>query len=260
MQLALASFAPVWEDKVSSLECCRELAVRAAGYSSELLLFPELTLTGFTMNATFIAEPPDASPTISAFARMASEQRLAIGFGVALQGRDRPTNCMVLVDRTGAELARYAKAHLFSPSGEDRHYDSGEGIAVTAVADVACGLSICYDLRFPELYTSMAERTQALLVIASWPAPRIAHWYALLQARAIECQCYVVGVNRIGTDGNGLDYPASSRVFDPAGARLTPEWTDGELEGYSIAAGRVVEQRGQFPVLRDRRPGLYRRL
>jgi len=252
--------APVWEEKAGSFERCRVLAERAAARGSDLVVFPETTLTGFSMKATSLAEPAADAPTIRAFADLARELRLAIAFGVVLHGRTRPTNSMVVVDRTGAEIARYAKIHPFTFAGEDAHYESGERTAVAAVDDVVFGLSICYDLRFPELYTAAAERVHALLVIANWPEPRVPHWLALLQARAIENQCWVVGVNRTGEDGNGLHYPPSSRVHDPAGVQLAPEWREGELEGHTITAERVREQRRQFPVLGDRRPGLYREI
>jgi predicted amidohydrolase len=100
----------------------------------------------------------------------------------------------------------------------------------------------------------------ALLVIANWPAPRIAHWFALLQARAIECQAYALGVNRTGEDPNGHAYPRSSCVFDPAGERLAPAWTEGELDGFTVDPARVQEQRTRLGFIRDRRPETYRRL
>jgi predicted amidohydrolase len=211
LHLALASLAPVWEEKAGSLERCCVLAARAASRGVALLVFPEMTLTGFTMKATSVAE-----------------------------------------------LARYAKLHLFSPAGEEACYERGERTAVAVVDDVVFGLSICYDLRFPEPYGAVAEQVHAHLLLANWPESRIAHWHALLQARAIESQCWMVGVNRAGEDGNGLRYPPSSHVFDPAGVHVTPDWTDGELDGYSISEEAVLEQRRRFPVLRDRRPAVYR--
>jgi len=260
LHVALASIAPSWENKTASFERCRVLAGRAAERGARLLVFPEMTLTGFTMNATSVAEPAADSPTIRAFSALARELRLAIAFGVVLHGRERPTNSLVLVADDGAELARYAKVHAFSPAGEDSCYESGDRVAIAAVDDVAFGLSICYDLRFPELYSAMAERVRAMLVIANWPDARLAHWYALLQARAIECQCYVLGVNRTGEDGNGFVYPASTRGFDPAGAQLAPDWSEDELDGYTLSAARVREQRQSFPALRDRRAAVYRQL
>ena len=257
MHLAIASLDPVWEDKAATMARCRELAARAAARHAALLAFPEMTLTGFTLSATSIVEPASDSPTIAAFSGLARELRMAIAFGVVLQGRERPTNSVVVVDRDGTELVRYAKVHPFGPGGESIHYERGERAAIAAVDDVAFALSICYDLRFPELYTAVAPRVEAMLVIASWPEARISHWLALLQARAIENQCWVAGVNRTGIDGNGLNHPRSTRVFDPVGAQVAPDWTDGELAGFTIDAERTRTQRASFPLLRDRCPAVY---
>lgn len=260
MHLALAALDPVWEDREANLPRARELVRRAAARGARLVAFPEMTLTGFTLNATSIAEPPAASPTIEWFAECAREHAIAIAFGVVLHGRDRPTNSLVLLDRRGEEVARYAKLHLFSPGGEADHYERGDDAPVAVVEDVAFGLSICYDLRFPEYCAALAPAVQALLVIASWPQVRIAHWFALLQARAIECQCWVAAVNRTGVDGHGQQHPPSSCLFDPLGVLVEPEWREDELQGYTLDPERTQAQRRAFPVRRDRLPDLYARI
>lgn len=257
MRVALVSLEQQWEDKAENLSRCRALARRAAALHADLVVFPEMTLTGFTMNATSVAEHPADSPTIHAFAALARELRVALAFGVVLHGSARPTNSMCVVGAAGAELARYAKIHPFSHAHEDVHYEGGSALATAVIDDVAWGLSICYDLRFPELYTALAATCDALLVIANWPSPRIAHWNALLVARAIDAQCYVVAVNRTGTDGNGMHYPRSSQVIDPRGERVAPIAVDGEVELFTIDARTVEAYRRAFPALRDRRPELY---
>src|SRR5512139_1724570 len=136
MYVALASIASAWEDKAASLARCRTLVASAARHGVDLLVFPETTLTGFTMKATSIAEPAADSPTIRAFSDLARTHRLAIAFGVVLAGRERPANTMVVVDRAGEELARYAKIHPFSFAGEDARYESGERAAIAVVDDV----------------------------------------------------------------------------------------------------------------------------
>lgn len=260
MHLAIASLDAAWENKPASLERARLLVARAAERGASFVAFPEMTLTGFTMNATSVAEPAADSPTIRAFSDLARAQRMALAFGVVLHGRERPTNSLVVVDREGTELARYAKVHPFSPGGESACYERGERAEIAAVDDVVFGLSICYDLRFAELYTAVAERVHAHLVSASWPELRLEHWFALLRARAIETEAWVIGVNRTGTDGVGLVHPPSSCVFDPVGVRVEPDWSEGELAGYTVSAAAVARQRERFPVLRDRRPELYRAL
>ncbi|HUF51775.1 MAG TPA: nitrilase-related carbon-nitrogen hydrolase [Longimicrobiales bacterium] len=258
VHIALASLAAAWEQKEPNLERCRTLCAQAAALGAELVAFPEMTLTGFTMAAAAAAEAPTDSWTIRSFADCARAAGVAVAFGVVLRTSARPVNCLVLVDSTGAERARYAKIHPFSHAAEDAHYDSGGALAAAPVAGMTLGFSVCYDLRFPELYTALAPACAALLVIANWPAARIAHWDALLTARAIECQCYMIGVNRTGVDGNGIGYPRSSRVIDPRGAVLQPEVVADELDLYTLDAAHVAAYRRAFPTLRDRRPDTYR--
>lgn len=257
MKVVVASIDTAWEDKGANLACCGALVRRAARAGADLVAFPELTLTGFTMNATSFAEPAAASPSIAAFARLARESRVHIAFGVVLEGNERPRNCLVVISRAGEEVARYAKVHPFTHAGEDRYYEAGESAVSVRLDDVAFGLSVCYDLRFPELYRALAPRSDALLVIANWPAARIGHWHTLLRARALDAQAYVIGVNRTGTDGNGLAYPASSEVIDPWGEVVAPDAVEDVLAFYTIDAAVVQDARSRFPTLRDRRPAIY---
>jgi predicted amidohydrolase len=257
VKIALASLDQAWEDKSANLRRCRELCGSAAERGADFVVFPEMTLTGFTMRAAAVAEPHESAPTTDAFAGLAREHELNIAFGVVLQGEQRPLNSLVVVDRTGSELARYAKIHPFSFVDEDEHYDAGDTLARACVADTTFGLTVCYDLRFPELYSSLAADCEALLVIANWPERRIEHWYALLRARAIDSQAFVVGVNRTGTDENGIVYPRSSRIYGPLGDRLQPEEPLDELEFFTIDPAVATRYRTAFPILRDRRPDLY---
>jgi predicted amidohydrolase len=260
VRIALASLDQHWEDKQANLGRCAELAGRAAEWGADFIVFPEMTLTGFTMNAAAVSEPADESDTIDAFKDLARRHNLHVGFGVVLDGEQRPLNSLVVVARTGIELARYAKIHPFSFAEEDRHYEPGDALARARVARVTFGLTICYDLRFPELYTALAPACDALIAIANWPERRISHWHALLRARAIDSQAFVIGVNRSGTDVNGITYPRSSEVITPLGERLEPDRSADELDLYTLDAGIVARYRRAFPILRDRRPDVYRRL
>jgi omega-amidase len=254
----MVSLEQAWEAKAANLEASRRHAARAAALGAELVVFPELTLTGFTMNATPHAEDPAASPTIEAFSELAAELRVGIAFGVALHGRSRPRNTLVVVDRDGSELARYAKVHPFTYAGEAEAYEAGDELVVTGLGDVAIGLSICYDLRFAGMFTALAPACDTVLCIANWPGRRIAHWEALLQARAIEGQCCVIGVNRTGVDGNGIEYPRSSYGFDARGEPLPVELSEDVIDIVRVDAQATAAYRTAFPVLRDARPELYR--
>lgn len=260
MKVGIASLDQQWEDKPANLLRCRQLVARAAAFDADLVVFPEMTLTGFTMNAQAVAEPADDSPTIAAFKDLAREHNIHIAFGVVLHGDRKPQNTLVSVGRTGVELGRYAKIHPFSHADEDQYYEAGTELVTVTVARVTIGLTICYDLRFPELYSALAPSCTALLVVANWPDSRIGHWDTLLAARAIDCQCFVIAVNRTGHDGRGTRYPRSSQVRDPRGEPVPPDRTDDELDIFSLDPRIVIRYRRSFPTLRDRRPGLYHTL
>jgi predicted amidohydrolase len=258
LRIALASLDQRWLDKDANYSRCETLAAEARATGAALVVFPELTLTGFSMDA--VAEPPTASPSIARFAALATRQSISIVFGVALVAQGRAENTLVCVSATGEEIARYAKIHPFSYAGEDRHFASGDRLAFARIADCTMGFSICYDLRFPELFGALAADCDVLLNIANWPASRSSHWTTLLRARAIDNQAFVVGVNRTGTDGNGLSYDRNSMIVGPAGDICQPVHSSGELDVFDIDAAEVHVWRARFPVRRDRRPQLYSQL
>jgi len=119
-------------------------------------------------------------------------------------------------------------------------------------------LTICYDLRFPELYSTLAKDCDLVVNIANWPQRRVAHWRRLLQARAIENQVFMVGVNRTGTDGNGFVYERSSGVVNPNGEFLSPGATAGEVDWYEVRRQELLDFRQGFSTRQDRRSDFYR--
>lgn len=247
-----------WEAPAENAAVAEAHVSRAARLDAQLVMFPELTLTGFTMDAARFAEDPANSPTVARFSELARQFGVHIAFGVALRGTDRPRNTLVVAAPDGSEAGRYAKLHPFAFAGEDRSYEGGDRLVVARVNELACGLAVCYDLRFPGMFAALAPACDALLVIANWPGRRIAHWHALLQARAIEGQCYVIGVNRTGTDGNGVEYPRSSVAFGPDGALLQPDASDDVVDVITVEPAVVQRYRSSFPVLQDARPERYR--
>ena len=133
---------------------------------------------------------------------------------------DKYFNSLIHINNKGELVSKYQKVHPFSFGNEDKNYSKGEKDWNTQIEDFKIGLSICYDLRFPELYRLYAkERVDALVSIANWPDTRIEHWRTLLKARAIENQCYMIGVNRVGKDPK-LNYVGYSGVYDPMGKEL----------------------------------------
>jgi predicted amidohydrolase len=221
-------------------------------------MFPEMTLTGFSLNASIVAEEVGHSESRATFSGIAKMNGVGIIAGMVLSDENKVSNSAVAFSRHGEELARYTKIHPFSFAGEDRFYLAGDRLSCVNYGELTFGLSICYDLRFPELFSLLANNSDVLVNIANWPAKRLHHWRTLLQARAIENQAYVVGINRVGEDGNGLRYVRSSYLIDPDGVVMAPLHSEGEIDIFDVSKERLASYREGFPTRRDRRPDLYR--
>ena len=212
------------------------------------------------MHAERVAEP-EGGPSERFLVDMAQETGAALAGSIAQkrEGGERPRNVFVLATPEGG-VHRYAKIHPFDFGGEGRHYESGDVLVTVRVAGVRVTPLICYDLRFAELFTSRANETDLFVVAANWPVARAHHWKALLVARAIETQSYVLGVNRVGT-GGGLVFEGDSMLVSPLGEVISslPPGEAGVVEG-EVDPAVVSEVRMSLPFLQDRRPDIYRNL
>lgn len=260
MKIALVSLDQKWEDKSYNLQRCSEFTAKAKSLGAELIIFPEMTLTGFSMNTSYIEESAEQSPSVKAFSELAKDNQIAVIAGVVFKTANKPTNSLVAFSEDGQEQARYFKIHPFSFAREDEHFQSGDELAKMIMPEFKFGLSICYDLRFPELYSALAKDCDVLVNIANWPKRRVEHWRTLLRARAIENQVFVVGVNRVGIDGNGLNYEYSSQVINPNGDVVSPFYSENELDIYEIAQDHLIDFRRSFSTRQDRKRSLYRKL
>lgn len=258
MLVALVSLDQVWENKNANQMKCEFYIEKASKCNCELIIFPEMTLTGFSMNTELISEKVDDSPTIKFFCQMANKYKLSIGFGVVFKKKIKATNNFIIVDSSGKILSNYTKIHPFSFSGENKYYSGGEELVTCNVAKATIGLTICYDLRFPEIFQALSKSCNLILTIANWPERRVKHWNVLLQARAIENQSFTIGVNRTGIDGNNHSYIRSSVVFDPDGEKLQPKHTFLEMDIYNINLCDVITARSSFPMKQDRKTEFYR--
>ncbi|MDD5298988.1 MAG: hypothetical protein PHD65_00680 [Gallionella sp.] len=262
MRLALVSLDQRWLDKEVNFARCTDLTETAAAQGCGLVIFPEMTLTGYSLDTLAIAEPADDALTLRWFGQLAHDAAVDIIFGTCLLDSvsGNPRNTMCRATSEGETSVLYAKTHPFSFAGESSVLQAGNMLGLTSVEDLRIGCSICYDLRFPELFSLMAPHCNAVVNIANWPTPRISHWRALLVARAIENQLFVFGVNRVGTDGNGLQYEESSMAIAPDGLVLEPIYSDAEIAVYDIDQAETERYREAFPTVRDKRYELYREL
>lgn len=220
-----------------------------------------MTLTGFSFNTAQIAEPQTASATIETFSALAGKHHIAIVAGVVLNGDGgKCLNTLLAFSKDGTEQARYIKIHPFSFAGENEFFDSGNHLATMDMGGLKLGFTICYDLRFPELYSALAKDCHVLVNIANWPKKRIHHWHTLLEARAIENQVFMIGVNRIGEDKNQLQYEKSSCVISPDGYPVEALLSEDEVGIYEIELQALENFRCQFSTRHDRLPNLYKSL
>lgn len=258
MKIALVSLDQVWEDKKANQIKCQNFIERASKFNCELIIFPEMTLTGFSMNTQLIKESLVQSHTIEFFSLQAKQNKIAIAFGVVFEKEDKATNNLVIIDHTGQLLSIYAKIHPFSFSGEDNYYSGGNELVSCLIREANIGLTICYDLRFPEVFQALSNNCNIILNIANWPERRIRHWDALLEARAIENQIFMIGVNRKGFDGNNHQYVKSSSIYNPLGERMAPLHIDHDMDIYDLNLGDTDSARKSFPVKQDRKTEFYK--
>jgi predicted amidohydrolase len=249
MKIALVQYDPVWENKEANKEKLMHL-LDSVSEKVDLFVFPEMTLTGFTMKSALLGEVVDED-TFIYFRKIAKKKSSHIVAGMIAKEGDKIFNSLIHVNRKGALESIYHKIHPFSSGGEDLNYSKGTKPVVTNIDDWKAGLSICYDLRFPELYRCYGkERVHLMINIANWPNTRIEHWRTLLKARAIENQCYVVGVSRVGNDPKNL-YNGFSSIFGPIGEEVIVLVGEEKIGIVEIEIEKVNGVRNQLPFLND---------
>jgi predicted amidohydrolase len=209
--------------------------------------------TGFSMHPERIAED-EGGPNEQFLIDQAREHDAWLVASIAQRsGSGRPRNVAVLAAPDGT-VHRYAKIHPFSYAGEDERYDAGTEFVTVPVDDVRVSLFVCYDLRFADEFWTLARDTDLYVVVANWPEPRREHWRALLRARAIENQAYVLGVNRVGA-AKDLNHAGDSAIIDPLGRPLAEASVGEAVLIADVTAQHVAEVRETLPFLRDRRTG-----
>jgi predicted amidohydrolase len=248
LNLGLVQYDPIWEDKERNREKLNSLLSDATDV--DLYIFPEMTLTGFTMRSTDLGEEL-RGPSFRYFSDLATRKSSHVMAGIIERGQAGLFNSLIHITPRGELRAVYRKIHPFSYQGEDEHYARGVSPVSTDVGSWSVGLSICYDLRFPELYRDYGkERTHLIVNIANWPDTRVSHWRSLLRARAIENQCFVAGVNRVG-EAPGLRYNGYSAVYDPMGEEMRSSSNEEKVVRVRIQRETVLEIRREFPFLQD---------
>ena len=202
------------------------------------------------MNSEKFAEEIDGIGT-QYFLSLSARLKTNIFAGIIERDGKNIYNSLVHFDSLGLIRARYRKIHPFSYAKEDQFYNAGNETVITQIDKIKFGLSVCYDLRFPELYRLYAkERVDVIIDIANWPIPRIDHWKTLLKSHAIANQCFMIGVNRVGTDPFNT-YNGCSAVFNPMGNEIILVENEEKIIEAEIDLDTVGATRSKLPFLND---------
>ncbi len=278
MRIALAQIDIALGEPERNLQTAQQMAAQAAEAGADLLLLPELWGSGYDLErAPELADELNAG-LFGATATLARHHQIAICGSLLewdattelpaspkVEGAtplpDRPGrvyNTATLYDAAGSLLGRYRKTHLIGLMNEDRFLAPGDEARVWELPWATTGLAICYDLRFPELFRRYALDGAALILMPSeWPVQRIEHWRVLLRARAIENQCFVAAVNRVGAD-RANTFGGCSAVIGPRGEVVAEAGDAEELLLADLDLEAVAQARGFMPIFADRRPEVYR--
>ena len=245
-----------------NLEKGEKLVSEAVVRGSDMICFPEMWTTGFDWSGNKKTAAGHLD-TIEKIAAMAKRKGIWITGSVASYNDDgRISNTAILFDPRGVKMAIYSKTHLFSFGEEDRHMKPGDALTATETPWGRMGFSICYEIRFPEIYRTYALMGAKLVFVpAAFPKIRIDHWKVLLRARAIENQMFIVAANQTGSEhldpGGMTEYGGNSAVIDPMGRTVVTAGDEEALLTATIDLEVVDAERDRFKVLKDRRPVLY---
>jgi omega-amidase len=261
MKIAAAQIACEVGKVERNLRKIRSFAGQAKNNGAEWVIFPEMSDTGYVMSVIRERASPWSKGAVPQLQLLARELALGIICGVSQREDERIYNAQVVIDGAGRIIGKYRKTHLFAPTPVEEHkcFAAGSELAAVPMGELRAGLSICYDLRFPEIYRVLAidGRANVFLISSAWPVVRREHLRILATARAIENQSYVVLANRVGTD-NGGRLCGNSAIIDPSGAILAAASNDGEeLVEAEISPEALEPVRERMPIFAHRRPELY---
>ena len=251
MKVAAIQHDITWEEPGATRDRVTPMIAAAAAGGAQLIVLPEMFATGFSMRPERIAED-EGGPTEQFLLARAAEHDAHLLASVAQRGADGGYRNNAVLARPDGSVERYAKIHPFSYAGEHERYVAGDRFLTVDIHGVRTSVFVCYDLRFADEFWALAEDTDLFVVPANWPAPRHEHWRALLQARAIENQAYVLGVNRVGA-AKDLPHLGGSVVLDPLGVRLVEAGPEATVLSAEVDPAVVRTVRSEFPFLPDRR-------
>jgi predicted amidohydrolase len=261
MKVSVAQISCSLGEPEGNLSKVRDFSKRAKKADAELILFPEMTDTGYSMPVIQKHAREWKGGFVATLQEIANELSIAIVSGVSERDGSSIYNSQVLVDPKGEIVAKYRKTHLYAvaPVEEQMCFAPGDCFTSFKLGGLQFGFSICYDLRFPEMYRKLAtqQHVGAFLISSAWPFPRVEHFQVLAQARAIENQAYVIASNRVGKDDD-LWFCGNSAIIDPRGVIIAAASADREELIHADLSQELVQSvRNRVQSLGHRRQDLY---
>lgn len=243
----------IWEDKEANLRQLEE-KINSIEERTEIVVLPEMFTTGFTMQPQLFAEDMNGE-TVEWMKNIAADKRIVLTGSIIIKEEDKFYNRLVWMLPNG-EYGFYNKRHLFAYAGEDQHYTAGGKRLIASVKGWKINLQVCYDLRFPVWARQSPQAKDGLeydvlIYVANWPERRSHAWKTLLCARAIENQCYVIGVNRVGMDGKNINHSGNSLIIDPLGEVLYHKADEEDIFTITLEKERLDDIRTKFPFWKD---------
>ena len=248
-----------WEDKQANLQMLEE-KINGIKEKTEVIILPEMFSTGFSMNAASLAEDKEGE-TVLWMKRLSAEKKVIICGSLIIKENEKFYNRLVWMLPDG-QMGLYDKRHLFAYANEDQHYTPGKKRLIASVKGWKINLQICYDLRFPVWARQAVAKTEVngsatspeydvLVYVANWPERRSHVWRTLLQARAIENQCFCIGVNRVGNDGNNIYYCGDSMAINPLGEVFYNKQHDEDVHTFTLLKKELQDVRQKMPFWKD---------
>jgi omega-amidase len=241
-----------WEDKRANLQMLEE-KITSLSTKTEIVVLPEMFSTGFSMQPQLFAEKKDGE-TVEWMKRVSKENSVILTGSLIIEDEGKYYNRLIWMLPNG-QFGHYDKRHLFAYAGEHEHYTSGNKRLIASVKGWKINLQVCYDLRFPVWSRQQTENNtpeyDVLIYVANWPEKRSHAWKTLLCARAMENQCYVIGVNRVGKDGNNIYHSGNTLVIDPLGQVLYHMADEEDINTITLSKEKLDEVRTRFPFWKD---------
>lgn len=257
LQISIIQADLVWENKAANLKQLEEKILSLP--STEIVVLPEMFSTGFSMCSKDLAETMDGE-TVQWMRAITKQKKIILTGSLIIEEEGKYFNRLIWMLPNG-EMGYYDKKHLFGYAGEHQHYTAGNKRLIASVKGWKINLIICYDLRFPVWMRQQKDTDGSfengqseydlLICVANWPEKRVHAWKTLLMARAIENQCYVVGVNRVGTDGKGICHSGNSMIINPLGETLFEKQHEKVEYTLNLNGDFLVEVRNSLPFLKD---------